>query len=921
MRRALVLSTVLTLAVATAFATDPPCGVYGNVIWPAAVGTDHPDSPYVQAGDLNGDGILDVVAIGGSGFSVSLGLGGGSFAPPVLYSLPYAISYYGRIGLADLNGDGRLDVIGAIEDTNTTTPSSVLFTYFNDGNGNLTSHQTVSLPFGHYFNGLAVADFNHDGYADAAVSMDGMLEVAYGAADGSLGTPVYKTNLAPLEHCLGSCQIEMTCADFNHDGYPDLAVSGFGVQVLLGSASGSFTGVYQDIVDSGAAYPGSVAVGDVDGDGWDDIAYHDNQSGLLVIARYNGSAFVPYRSIPLPIVSGENSTILALGDLNGDGHPELVGTSYWRSTYVVDLTAPNPKPVLASYNHSSNIVLKDMNGDGVTDILTGAYYGTGVTSGGSVAKGFLVQWNSGDATFNFEDVYAGRSNNSNGVVLADVNRDTHPDLVTLNIGTAGATQTLSIYLNNGDNTFAWSRNYPVSSASSFAAADMNQDGWPDLVVVGTGALYTLLNQGDGTFGAATSVVLPSSAQNSLAVGDMNGDGYPDVVAAPTTKNRVCVALNNGHGALVTPVSYSDVVAKPNVVKLADVNGDGYLDVVAGHTDTFSTAGNVTVWLGTGTGTLQSPTGYPVETKNGDLAIGDVDEDGHPDIVSAGSYSGARPSLLHGNGNGTFTPYAPIVGPTEGTYALKLVDLSGSGHLDFVRIGWGVTVARGNGDGTFQPPVNFFAGGSASGLAALWDFNGDGRLDIVSVNFIPANGGGVFGDSYTQPTIIYNLSAPSVYSQPQSQAVAVGTTVTLAARVRSAPPTLFQWKKDGVAVVDGGRISGAKSQTLKITGATQADSGAYVLVVDSSCDTASSAVATLTVSVPICRGDANCDHVVNWRDIDYFVAGLNDNQSSWRNRFPGGVPTCDYANLDTSNDGHVTWRDIDPFVRVLNTTCP
>ena len=122
-------------------------------------------------------------------------------------------------------------------------------------------------------------------------------------------------------------------------------------------------------------------------------------------------------------------------------------------------------------------------------------------------------------------------------------------------------------------------------------------------------------------------------------------------------------------------------------------------------------------------------------------------------------------------------------------------------------------------------------------------------------------------------------------------------------------------------MNGGHVSGANTATLHITGATAADSGNYTLTVTTGCSAVISAPATLTVSFPICRGDANCDHVVNWRDIDYFVAGLNDNQSSWRARFPGGVPTCGYGNLDASNDGHVNWRDIDPFVRVLNSTCP
>ncbi len=71
---------------------------------------------------------------------------------------------------------------------------------------------------------------------------------------------------------------------------------------------------------------------------------------------------------------------------------------------------------------------------------------------------------------------------------------------------------------------------------------------------------------------------------------------------------------------------------------------------------------------------------------------------------------------------------------------------------------------------------------------------------------------------------------------------------------------------------------------------------------------------------VCRGDANCDESITWRDIDYFVAAMNDNESAWQALF-GGAPACLFANCDVDGDGHVNWRDIDPFVAVMNTVCP
>ncbi|MCK4343592.1 MAG: hypothetical protein KAY37_17910 [Phycisphaerae bacterium] len=76
-----------------------------------------------------------------------------------------------------------------------------------------------------------------------------------------------------------------------------------------------------------------------------------------------------------------------------------------------------------------------------------------------------------------------------------------------------------------------------------------------------------------------------------------------------------------------------------------------------------------------------------------------------------------------------------------------------------------------------------------------------------------------------------------------------------------------------------------------------------------------------VTPPCCPGDSNCDNQINWRDIDFFVAAMNDNVAAWEAMFLPGEPTCPFENNDTNEDGTVNWRDIDPFVAVMNTTCP
>ena len=71
----------------------------------------------------------------------------------------------------------------------------------------------------------------------------------------------------------------------------------------------------------------------------------------------------------------------------------------------------------------------------------------------------------------------------------------------------------------------------------------------------------------------------------------------------------------------------------------------------------------------------------------------------------------------------------------------------------------------------------------------------------------------------------------------------------------------------------------------------------------------------------CPGDCNCDWMISWRDIDFFVAAMNDNVAAWEALFAPGTPSCPFENNDLNGDGTVTWRDIDPFVAKMNTTCP
>ena len=350
---------------------------------------------------------------------------------------------------------------------------------------------------------------------------------------------------------------------------------------------------------------------------------------------------------------------------------------------------------------------------------------------------------------------------------------------------------------------------------SIAIADLNGDGYPDLVVAGSG-VSVLLGNGNGSFKAAVTYGTGGSSASSVAIADVNGDGKPDLVVADGCPESGCgvnsvvaVLLGNGDGTFQPAVSYSTAGYFASSVAVADVNGDGKPDlIVANECRVYSGCnqgsgrnipGEVSVLLGNGDGTFQSPVSY----NSGGItatavAVADLNHDGYPDLVVANCTingylcPGGVPgevSVLLGNGDGTFK--APVSYASGGDWATSVAigDVNGDGYPDIVVVdscpgsGCGgdftarVGVLLGNGDGTFQSAGVYDSGGAYAVSVAISDLNGDGHPDLVVANswaknppgkarkgelsVLPGNGDGTF-----QAPIRY------ISGQPDTEAVAV-----------------------------------------------------------------------------------------------------------------------------------------------------
>ena len=499
------------------------------------------NSPQIWiAGDVNGDGIPDVVISGTDPITavaeigVMLADGTGKFKAPVVTRS----SIVGRMVLGDFTGDGKVDL--AI----LSAPVTVL-----PGKGNGTFGTAVSSTFNYGANCGVAADFNKDGKLDLTTGS----AVLLGKGDGTFQPPVTVVN--------GSCDVAV--GDFNKDGIPDIVTGDAKVsnqvRVFLGDGTGTFkTSTPYAAGDGAGDFNGlGFAVDNFNVDANLDIAVasaKDNTIRML-LGKANGT-FAIGKSY---VVS---TTGILSGDFNGDHKTDVAVTTRLGFSVILGRGNGTLTAQMAQDGQPGEAIrLADFNGDGKVDAIEFAFDG----QNGGVLLG------NGTGTFGKLIPLPASCLTGNAIVV-DLNRDKRPDLAFA-AGTGGG---VGICLGNGDGTFKDAVIYDAGVQHEFVVfGDFNHDGKMDLAASDAGGVSILLGNGDGTFQTA----IPTAASNfvSPVTGDFNHDGKLDL--AYISGDQIGVLLGNGDGTFLAPVTSSNP-AGFEPLAVGDLNSDGNLDLVS-----------------------------------------------------------------------------------------------------------------------------------------------------------------------------------------------------------------------------------------------------------------------------------------------------------------------------------------------------
>lgn len=319
------------------------------------------------------------------------------------------------------------------------------------------------------------------------------------------------------------------------------------------------------------------------------------------------------------------------------------------------------------------------------------------------------------------------------VVCKDFNKDGKMDMAVADNGL----NYISVFIGNGNGTFASASYYTVISASSYCypytiiSEDFNGDSIPDIAVGGYSygtddSLSVLIGDGLGNFYPSTNFLL-GAGTITITCGDFNKDGNMDIAAANWDAANITVLYGDGNGNFSDTSSfYAGVSGWPYSITCADFNNDSIIDLAISLWNTDS----ISILFGDGNGGFVFGSKIFSDSSPDNIEKADFNEDGNMDLVIT-SYTNQKVTVFLGNGSGGFSsPFHYYL--NNKPRMLTCNDFNGDGKLD-IAVASGnssqISILIGNGLGSFSAPIYFYSDQYTNCITSA-DFNNDNKIDLL-----------------------------------------------------------------------------------------------------------------------------------------------------------------------------------------------
>lgn len=672
----------VTVVVAPATASDPTFvaqqwqyGMFGSSIGKAGLFT----------ADLDGDGTPEIIACGSTG--------GGSYID-LWYVLRHAANggyeqawrspFYGgiiiRILLADMNGDGKEDVVVALED------GSI---HIYDGP---TLKEIRSLKVPASLKNLAVANLDGDD-TNEIITSDGIGVSVYSAQTGVLKWSV--TSGGGTSFAVGNV---------DSDPAPDIVTTTYGGKgYVLDGLSGAVKWSYIN------SFGSKVVLADLDGDGMQEII---GASPWYKITIFDADL----KSPTWEIATFNSISAVTVADADGDGIPEILyGDDTWGKIHAIDVRSRTEKWTVNNTEYGvSGIAMGDVDQDGKKELLWGA-------GGGSSGPDFLFIADPVTGEIKWENLdFSGMS----PLAMGDVDDDGEDEVVVVtNFSNSGYDEGIIHIFNARTHALKFQQRLGTREIQmenrSVRIGDVDGDGRTEFIVTSSDLYNGVIVVYDG----ATCTMKQQSASYSnssftgLAIGDMDNDGKIEIITAASGQGQGIhlvvfdgVTLQEKWRSVDLSISWGSV----SDIKLADLDKDGHPDIIVSLADS-----RLIVFDGV-THVLK----LMIESPARALEVTDVDEDGFLEILV-----GRKDGKIDVHDGVTFAiKQTAITFCTTPIDALKVEDLDGNGTKEWIVASNGIlSILEGQGLKWRSSNLGSILGKNNS--IAIKDVDGNGRQNI------------------------------------------------------------------------------------------------------------------------------------------------------------------------------------------------